>query len=289
MKGGDDHEGDHPRGCGEHGVPMATCTSCMGSSPRMRGALHPLGRLVDRIGIIPADAGSTASPLALMRSEWDHPRGCGEHPASMCRPRIRTGSSPRMRGALLRAQLHVDHGRIIPADAGSTVSYPVAYLRIQDHPRGCGEHSGGRTCDGDDGGSSPRMRGAQQPLRRQVLGSGIIPADAGSTPPARATACWCRDHPRGCGEHCSLVSNTRSTSGSSPRMRGALNMWKAKPDDERIIPADAGSTEYPRQSVPAHTDHPRGCGEHSVAMRTKPLLRGSSPRMRGALRPWACR
>ena len=53
---------DHPRGCGEHEVCLISVPVGLGSSPRMRGALH-LAR-VDELDrrIIPADAGSTGRP-----------------------------------------------------------------------------------------------------------------------------------------------------------------------------------------------------------------------------------
>ena len=94
----------------------------------------------DTNGIIPADAGSTRTVVAHRSWRQDHPRGCGEHPISACSmPRLR-GSSPRMRGALQsRVSLCADI-RIIPADAGSTNSDFIMYIRSKDHPRGCGEH-----------------------------------------------------------------------------------------------------------------------------------------------------
>ena len=51
------------------------------------------------------------------------------------------------------------------------------------------------------------------------------------------------DHPRGCGEHNSLDSDYYDNVGSSPRMRGALNLWSVVALNARIIPADAGSTQ----------------------------------------------
>ena len=50
-------------------------------------------------------------------------------------------------------------------------------------------------------GSSPRMRGAQPSGRVLMQGSGIIPADAGSTGNSIDKASTRGDHPRGCGEH----------------------------------------------------------------------------------------
>ena len=50
---------DHPRGCGEHAVVTTINALGVGSSPRMRGARYDSIRWRDRLGIIPADAGST--------------------------------------------------------------------------------------------------------------------------------------------------------------------------------------------------------------------------------------
>ena len=52
---------DHPRGCGEHVWGAKHKTIATGSSPRMRGARDLVHMLAVRVGIIPADAGSTTS------------------------------------------------------------------------------------------------------------------------------------------------------------------------------------------------------------------------------------
>ena len=70
---------DHPRGCGEH-----------------EEELNADGNLN---GIIPADAGSTRLWMLLSSTTADHPRGCGEHPRLTPIRSLRSGSSPRMRGA----------------------------------------------------------------------------------------------------------------------------------------------------------------------------------------------
>ena len=54
-------QGDHPRGCGEHVWGAKHKTIATGSSPRMRGARDLVHMLAVRVGIIPADAGSTTS------------------------------------------------------------------------------------------------------------------------------------------------------------------------------------------------------------------------------------
>ena len=73
--------------------------------------------------------------------------------------------------------------------------------------------------------------------------------------------------------------------GSSPRMRGARCLWDDGVFPPRIIPADAGSTDYQDTAMGQRPDHPRGCGEHGVVLISHTSRRGSSPRMRGALEP----
>ena len=91
--------GDHPRGCGEHIHQASGYLSLLGSSPRMRGALHHADGdgIVKRI--IPADAGSTPAVPIGPGMSGDHPRGCGEHRWVRLVTILPSGSSPRMRVA----------------------------------------------------------------------------------------------------------------------------------------------------------------------------------------------
>ena len=136
-------KGDHPRGCGEHNFIQSLALVLIGSSPRMRGALHQRHEAPQARRIIPADAGSTLVQAVGGWQTADHPRGCGEHLLVSGPSGCPWGSSPRMRGAPLVGQ----HGhvlvRIIPADAGSTPSKRRSAASAPDHPRGCGEH---RSC-----------------------------------------------------------------------------------------------------------------------------------------------
>ena len=91
-----------------------------------------------------------------------------------------------------------------------------------------------------------------------------------------------RDHPRGCGEHPANTLPACLSAGSSPRMRGAPDTDGEHQGGRRIIPADAGSTSSLNWPVSLIWDHPRGCGEHSVAFSVAEIEKGSSPRMRGA-------
>ena len=140
--------------------------------------------------------------MGAYRLVWqDHPRGCGEHYMLIKNIRSLMGSSPRMRGALIKFQTALYESRIIPADAGSTpISRSRAWL-ARDHPRGCGEHEEELNADGNL--------------------NGIIPADAGSTRLWMLLSSTTADHPRGCGEHPLGAPRQASSPGSSPRMRGA--------------------------------------------------------------------
>ena len=95
-------KGDHPRVCGEHMTRSATPLSRRGSSPRVRGTHSSITGLVLATGIIPACAGNTSRTRTRPPPTRDHPRVCGEH--LITAPSLfDTGSSPRVRGTLLRA------------------------------------------------------------------------------------------------------------------------------------------------------------------------------------------
>ncbi len=68
----------HPRGCGEHSLPLGVKSSVGGSSPRVRGTLTL------------AFAGTFKTLV--------HPRGCGEHCGLVAGRACSAGSSPRVRG-----------------------------------------------------------------------------------------------------------------------------------------------------------------------------------------------
>ena len=127
------------------------------------------------------------------------------------------------------------------------------------------------------------MRGTLHHAKRDRVGEGIIPADAGNT--CQASSQWgtCPNHPRGCGEHLLKQKGKYKMKGSSPRMRGTQDGEMCACKRLGIIPADAGNTTRPLKYLNTSRDHPRGCGEHSRRSLTHRRVRGSSPRMRGTL------
>ena len=125
---------------GEHTGRSDLETYTLGSSPHARGApAHRDGQL-DRVGIIPACAGSTTSAVSMIGRSGDHPRMRGEHLAFSSQSCGITGSSPHARGALLPFQLDGTSDGIIPACAGSTSRRALGSRRAWDHPRMRGEH-----------------------------------------------------------------------------------------------------------------------------------------------------
>ena len=172
--------------------------------------------------------------------------------------------------------------RIIPADAGSTPECRPNASTRPDHPRRCGEHMFCSCIMVPVPGSSPQMRGALIADGFPGRQFGIIPADAGSTCAILSSLCIPWDHPRRCGEHSVMRVTSKGVTGSSPQMRGALRAVRHEPDDDGIIPADAGSTTGSARGQRAAWDHPRRCGEHSESCTTRSQSGGSSPQMRGA-------
>ena len=189
-----------------------------------------------------------------------------------------------MRGARFISHDSSSPQRIIPADAGSTGRRTRSGSLRRDHPRRCGEHQSQAARKGRGKGSSPQMRGAHGPIGSYPIRFRIIPADAGSTLARRFPDSQSRDHPRRCGEHVRLSGRSGSGRGSSPQMRGAPCLLVGLSPSRRIIPADAGSTIAYTCFRDTTQDHPRRCGEHSLASLSFFLTSGSSPQMRGA--PW---
>ena len=191
------------------------------------------------------------------------------------------GSSPRLRGTLVTGAFLTLALGIIPALAGNTWRGLARRFRTRDHPRACGEHSALKNAFPPCPGSSPRLRGTQRRGGLPAGPTGIIPALAGNTTgrPHRTSANW--DHPRACGEHFAVVSHTRMSVGSSPRLRGTRVHEYRQAQGRGIIPALAGNTNRSRVTTDHGGDHPRACGEHQRHQPSLSAGRGSSPRLRG--------
>ena len=271
--------------CGEHDVVNMSDSTDKGSSPHVRGALPLQSNPAKDGGIIPTCAGSTFSYRDTLTVLGDHPRMCGEHPSDDGVNSKIAGSSPHVRGAHeLASQPRARRG-IIPACAGSTSTAAPCLRSARDHPRMCGEHPLLAQMAVPRAGSSPHVRGARSCCFGVTTGVGIIPACAGSTPSKALIKPRPRDHPRMCGEHVEADGVGADGEGSSPHVRGAPNIRPLAGKGDGIIPACAGSTACQVALERRRWDHPRMCGEHHALRQSIIWQPGSSPHVRGALRP----
>ena len=214
-------------------------------------------------------------------SAADHPRACGANDHPTCGKVSENGSSPRVRGKLVRVLGRVALGRIIPARAGQTREPYRAFGRRPDHPRACGANVVGDLMHVPVYGSSPRVRGKPDRVVRVPDVGRIIPARAGQTMRHRPPNHEHADHPRACGANCFSRTGASAGSGSSPRVRGKPGDRHLPAVRRRIIPARAGQTLPASRSRASPTDHPRACGANAGSFLVSGFGHGSSPRVRG--------
>ena len=233
---------DHPRSCGANNGSMNSGVKSSGSSPLVRGQLGEVfGHIVgDRI--IPARAGPTRAKSARIPIPSDHPRSCGANRFVRASFFIIRGSSPLVRGQPIRSGEFFYHSRIIPARAGPTDRSECISTMRSDHPRSCGAngHAGrhGRRL----AGSSPLVRGQPDGAGDASRQTRIIPARAGPTASLMLAKVEGTDHPRSCGANAYRASDDTGPCGSSPLVRGQLQLQQDDTTKLRIIPARAGPT-----------------------------------------------
>ena len=190
----------HPRVCGERLIFQRMVTVGGGSSPRVRGTHTLPFRTPILPRFIPACAGNASSMKNDSAGNTVHPRVCGERFCTVLARDQERGSSPRVRGTLIRGWYRPAPMRFIPACAGNAMT-PLFYKRcLMVHPRVCGER--GRFCRPTIpvNGSSPRVRGTQVGVRVYQPEYRFIPACSGNA--SLSLLCWVRFsvHPRVCGE-----------------------------------------------------------------------------------------
>ena len=127
------------------------------------------------------------------------------------------------------------------------------------------------------------MRGKRRERQVSRPHQRIIPAHAGQTCSSRSAKCLPPDHPRACGANVSSLGTASRCTGSSPRMRGKRQQFRAQVGHSRIIPAHAGQTSIWSRPARTYPDHPRACGANPCSVVRSESSAGSSPRMRGKL------
>ena len=191
---------DHPRPCGEKIRRKLVDEPGGGSPPPMRGKVNAdnVKQFVDRI--TPAHAGKSDPCYSDHGGNGDHPRPCGEKRMPYIVESDYRGSPPPMRGKAHLATSASWAGGITPAHAGKSASYQSPPVKIQDHPRPCGEKLEALGRFAHDTGSPPPMRGKDAEAAIEELSRRITPAHAGKSLYRVRTARQCADHPRPCGE-----------------------------------------------------------------------------------------
>ena len=203
---------------------------------------------------------STRSSVKLIISHRFHPRGYGalsvEIPANQvlsgssrrCGALNRLnsihaysiGSSPQVRGILVKSRKAPAIVGIIPAGAGHFAPLPTYWAKWSDHPRRCGALPSKVRVSQSVLGSSPQVRGTSSLSAKPRAAVGIIPAGAGHLFIRGIKPDKNGDHPRRCGALCGVGYPGSLRTGSSPQVRGTLKAVSCAIKTCRIIPAGAG-------------------------------------------------
>ena len=187
------------------------------------------------------------------------------------------GSSPRVRGTVAVQLSEVQLDRFIPARAGNGCCCCSSLLDIGSSPRVRGAPRRIPTAVG----SSPRVRGTVLRLDVSLPPGWFIPARAGNGGGDARSIRIRPVHPRACGERSPLSRSLSCTGGSSPRVRGTVNVSDYGYPTTRFIPARAGNGSASALHGLPLAVHPRACGERGTAEAGAGANSGSSPRVRG--------
>ena len=195
-----------------------------------------------RRGITPACAGKSRAVFIIMPRFWDHPRMCGEK-SFYCVARMQLqGSPPHVRGKESNARRKGQKDGITPACAGKSCADYRSNIKVQDHPRMCGEKALILHFWGPPSGSPPHVRGKANSRFFFSLILWITPACAGKRHIAAKWPDRCGDHPRMCGEKTAAFHRLHLVKGSPPHVRGKEASGIIKDDPSRITPACAGKS-----------------------------------------------
>ena len=152
-----------------------------GSPPQVRGKREVRTTPRVTLRITPAGAGKTFSPAVNYRNKKDHPRRCGENRQAATNKAAGAGSPPQVRGKQGACINQRRYQRITPAGAGKTYYRRMVQLRLQDHPRRCGENDSLKKHIAEIAGSPPQVRGKPSLLTYPRSRRRITPAGAGKT------------------------------------------------------------------------------------------------------------
>ena len=135
----------------------------------------------------------------------------------------------------------------------------------EDHPCACRDYGANPSAEGWYEGSSLRVQGLLECDVVHTIGSGIIPARAGTTECGIRGVDHNWDHPCACRDYAYALTVIRSVRGSSLRVQGLPDAQKNVTTDRRIIPARAGTTSSNGRTSHFLTDHPCACRDYHAA------------------------
>ena len=256
-----------------------------GTSPRVRGKRPGVGGGAFEGGYIPACAGEAGLHRDLCAVRQVHPRVCGGSAASSSGVQRRFGTSPRVRGKRGVWRRDPLLAGYIPACAGEAAARRAAAGARRVHPRVCGGSTTERLEALAPRGTSPRVRGKRPRPAQGASGSGYIPACAGEARRCRRTRRAGMVHPRVCGGSASSLRWHFGNRGTSPRVRGKLHAGPAARAIVGYIPACAGEAACVASWLSSRPVHPRVCGGSAGTSKRAASKSGTSPRVRGKLRP----
>ncbi len=130
--------------------------------------------------IIPTRVGTSCLIRCYTVRSEDHPHACGDKPISFLFLDTSGGSSPRVWGQGIVADVQFCPPGIIPTRVGTSTLYITYQPPAWDHPHACGDKNVIFVAGTDKEGSSPRVWGQ---ARRNVLRrhkAGIIPTRVGT-------------------------------------------------------------------------------------------------------------
>ena len=128
------------------------------------------------------------------------------------------------------------------------------------------------------------MRGKHGAISDTPSTRRITPAGAGKTGVLLPHVIAAEDHPRRCGENCTVSNGWEWKTGSPPQVRGKRLFSYLRSPRLGITPAGAGKTTVKASAMRIKQDHPRRCGENwCFAFRTSFAV-GSPPQVRGKLK-----
>ncbi len=145
-----------------------------------------------------------------------------------------------MRGSVAERVETFYEERFIPARAGIGSRRASAIVVGTVHPRPCGDRVHGDIRAHRMFGSSPPVRGSEPPVTRHCVPNRFIPARAGIGTSSTMSKKIPPVHPRPCGDRLEPNALTGNVDGSSPPVRGSVQIVFTRQSAFRFIPARAG-------------------------------------------------